>query len=37
MMTLKKDKKNISTVRQIKKILKSVPDLRNQLNKFTKV
>ena len=36
-MAFKKNKKNFTTERQIKKILKSVPDLRNQLNKFTKV
>ncbi len=36
-MTLKKNKKNFTTEKHIKKILKSQPNLKHQLNKFTKV
>ncbi len=36
-MIFKIKKKNFNTRKQIKIILKSVPNLRHQLNKFTKV
>ena len=36
-MIFKKNKKNFNTDKQIKKILKSVPNFKHQLNKFTMV
>ena len=36
-MTFKTNKKNFTTEKQIKKILRSQPNLKHQLNKFTKI